>query len=269
MEQAQAALQAGVRQLNLDFEDVRRYAQACSELRDQGAEIWLATPRIIKPNEEGFLRLIDRAGPDGVLVRNLGAITFFKACGRRMMGDFSLNVANPLTAQFLLDQGLERLTLSYDLNFEQIRDLLRESQPALLELTLHQHMPMFHMEHCAFAAFLSKGTNFTNCGRPCDHHRVELRDRVGVCHPLKADAGCRNTLFNAKAQSGAQFYEALRALGLRHFRIELLNEDAAKSAEILKAYQGLIAGQVQAEALWQGLKLLSQLGVTRGTLDQL
>ena len=269
MEQAQAALQAGVRQLNLDFEDVRRYAQACSELRDQGAEIWLATPRIIKPNEEGFLRLIDRAGPDGVLVRNLGAITLFKACGRRMMGDFSLNVANPLTAQFLLDQGLERLTLSYDLNFEQIRDLLRESQPALLELTLHQHMPMFHMEHCAFAAFLSTGTNFTNCGRPCDHHRVELRDRVGVCHPLKADAGCRNTLFNAKAQSGAQFYEALRALGLRHFRIELLNEDAAKSAEILKVYQGLIAGQVQAEALWQGLKLLSQLGVTRGTLDQL
>ena len=73
------------------------------------------------------------------------------------------------------------------------------------DITIHQHMPMFHMEHCVFCAFLSDGTDFTNCGRPCDTHEVKLRDRVGTEHILQADAGCRNTLFNGKAQTGCCF----------------------------------------------------------------
>ena len=52
-------------------------------------------------------------------------------------------------------------------------------------------MPMFHMEHCVFAAFLSDGTDYTNCGRPCDRHEVKFRDRVGSEHLIKADVGCR------------------------------------------------------------------------------
>src|SRR2546422_2025902 len=28
----------------------------------------------------------------------------------------------------------------------------------------------------------------SNCGRPCDQHDVQLRDRVGALHSLKADA---------------------------------------------------------------------------------
>jgi len=142
-----------------------------------------------------------------VLIRNLGAIDFFRGHPLRQIGDFSLNVANPLTAQHFLGLGLERATLSYDLNIEQVLALLAEAPPAWFELTLHQHMPMFHMEQCVFAAFLSQGHSHLDCGRPCDRHRVHLRDRVGMEHPLRADVGCRNTLFNAVAQTGAQFYQ--------------------------------------------------------------
>jgi hypothetical protein len=35
-------------------------------------------------------------------------------------------------------------------------------------------MPMFHIEHCMFAPFLSTGKDFCDCGRPSDVHRVEL-----------------------------------------------------------------------------------------------
>ena len=84
-------------------------------------------------------------------------------------------------------------------------------------------MPMFHMEHCVFCAFLSTGTDYTICGRPCDKHEVKLRDRVGAEHPLKADAGCRNTVFNSQAQTGAEYVARMLALGARHFRIEFLN----------------------------------------------
>ena len=147
-------------------------------------------------------------------------------------------------------------------------DLLRAAPPAWFELTLHQHMPMFHMEHCVFAAFLSEGTDYTDCGRPCEKHRVQLRDRVGQLHPLRADVGCRNTLFNGQAQTGARFYRELRATGLAHFRVELLRESAAETRTILAAYQRLLAGEDEGAALWQNLRATSQLGVTEGTLGR-
>jgi putative protease len=270
-DQIDAALETGISRLYLDFEDIRRYADLVADIkaRSDTAQVWLATPRIQKSGEAGFFKLIQRAEPHGVLIRNLGAMAFFSGEGIPMTGDFSLNVANPLTAEILKKSGLERLTISYDLSIEQVLDLLGGAPPEWFELTLHQHMPMFHMEHCAFAAFMSEGTDFTNCGRPCEKHRVHLRDRVGMAHPLKADVGCRNTLFNAVAQTGAQYVTALRQAGLGAFRIELLEEDKDESLRILRTYQDLLAGKRGAEDIWRDLKAQSQLGVTRGTWAEL
>ena len=286
-EQLAAALAAGVAEVYVDFEDIRRYADAVAAVRatGTGASIFLATPRIQKAGEQGFFKLIENAAPDGVLIRNLGAIAHFLGGTRsgasdtsteqgnaqervpplRVIGDFSLNVANPLTAQYFIGLGLERVTISYDLNIEQVLDLLAAAPPQWFELTLHQHMPMFHMEHCVFAAFMSKGTTFLDCGRPCEKHRVSLRDRVGMEHPLRADVGCRNTLFNAVPQTGARFFTQLAEAGLRDFRIELLEENAEETCRTIRAYQALLAGQRQGEELWRALKAQAQLGVTRGT----
>jgi putative protease len=277
IEQIEASLDCGVEEIYVDFEDLRRYRDAVALVRERapGARIFLATPRIQKAGEQGFFKLIENARPDGVLVRNLGSIDYFRSSpsadekGRanlQLIGDFSLNVANPLAAELFLAKGLERIAISYDLNFEQVIDLLQAMPPDRFELTLHQHIPMFHMEHCVFAAFLSKGKSFLDCGRPCDQHRVHLRDRVGMEHPLRADVGCRNTLFNAVAQTGARYFMALREAGLRWYRVELLEESRAESVRILRAYQDLLAGRRDGEDLWRDLAASSQLGVTRGTL---
>ena len=268
MEQIEAALDSGVGEVYADFEDIRRYKDAVALVRGKGeARILLATPRIQKATEEGFFKLIENAEPDGVLIRNLGAITHFAGTELLTVGDFSLNVANPLSAQFFMAQGLNRVTVSYDLNAGQVLDLLRAAPAEWFELTIHQHMPMFHMEHCVFAAFLSDGKDHTDCGRPCEHHRVHLRDRVGMRHPLRADVGCRNTLFNAVAQTGAEYFNEFRVAGVRNFRVELLEEDANRTGEILRAYRALLEGETNGSDLWRSLRAKSQLGVTAGTLD--
>ena len=268
-DQLEAALACGVRTLYADFEDIRRYKDVVSLVRQTpDAEIFLATPRIQKAGEQGFFKLIENAQPDGVLIRNVGAISHFQNSPLRTVGDFSLNVANPASVAVFLARGLERVTISYDLNITQVLALANASPVDRLELTLHQHMPMFHMEHCVFAAFLSKGSTFLDCGRPCEKHRVHLRDRVGVEHPLRADVGCRNTLFNAAAQTGAAHFEELRAAGLRHFRIELLEESSVETHAVLRAYQNLLDGTTRGETLWRSLKAQPQLGVTKGTLER-
>jgi putative protease len=251
-----------------DFEDVRRYVGAVEQCRGAGWVAGVATLRVIKPGEEGWLAQIAKSRPDVVLARNLAAVRYFREHHPHVVqvGDFSLNAANELAADLILAQGLERLVPSYDLNWEQFSALMRRSRPDRFEAVIHQHMPMFHMEHCVFAHLLSNGKDFRDCGRPCDRHRIELTDRVGASFPVLADAGCRNTVFNSVAQSGAEYTGRMLSLGVSHFRVELVREAAEEVHPLLNAYSRVLAGIDDGKQTWRGLQVLNQLGVTRGTL---
>jgi putative protease len=272
MAQLEAALACNLQTIYCEFEDLKKYRDAVtrfrqSAIRNPQSAILVAPPRIFKPGEEWILNQVRSCEADGWLLRNYDHLKFFPE-GRRV-GDFSFNVANALAADYLKNQfGLERLTASYDLNMVQLEALLQSAPPAWFEITIHQHMPMFHMEHCVFCAFLTNGTDFTNCGRPCDKHAVQLRDRVGLEHPLKADAGCRNTVFNGRAQTGAEYVARLLALGARHFRIEFVNESAEDVTRIVAKYRSLLRGEMTGAQLWRELKLHNQLGVTRGPMEK-
>ncbi len=270
--QLEAALRCGVETLYCEFEDPRKYRDAVnlfrnSEFRTPHSALFVAPPRIFKMGEEWTLKQVRSCEADGYLVRNYDHLDFF--AGDRRVGDYSLNIANRLSAEYFKNEfGLERVTASYDLNFMQLEALLRAAPPEWFEITVHQHMPMFHMEHCVFCAFLSNGTDYTNCGRPCDSHDLKLRDRVGAEHPVKADVGCRNTVFNALAQTGADYVSRMLALGVRHFRIEFLNEDPDQVGRTISKYRQLLAGQITGPELWRELKVLNQLGVTRGQIGR-
>ncbi|MGN0834749.1 MAG: U32 family peptidase [Candidatus Spyradosoma sp.] len=268
--QLDAALASGAKTIYAEFENPRDYKTAAERVHAAApdAEFWAQPPRVFKQadDEAGVLRLVRECGADGFLVRAHEHLYAF--AGARLRGDFSLNVANHLTAEhFLRERGLERVTASYDMNLEQLCAMLaRVPAPEKIEVTLHQHMPMFHMEHCVFCTFLSEGKDFRDCGRPCEKHVVRLRDRTGLEHLVKADAGCRNTVYNARAQTGAEFFAELREAGVRFFRVEFVDEPPALVSEILARYRDLLAGKIDGNALWRGLRLESKLGVTRGTL---
>jgi len=269
LSQLDAALQQNVLNVYCEFEDPKKYREAVEKFRARskpGSMIFVAPPRIFKMGEEWTLKQVRSSGADGYLVRNYDHLSFF--ANDRKIGDYSLNVANHITAEYFKERfGLERLTASYDLNFSQLEALLLNTPTEWMEVTIHQHMPMFHMEHCVFCAFLSSGTDYTNCGRPCDKHSVRLRDRVGAEHPIKADAGCRNTVFNSRAQTGAEYAIRMQELGVRHFRIEFLDEDQATVERTIDQYRRLLAGELTGSQLWQELRLINQLGVTRGQMQ--
>ena len=73
--------------------------------------------------------------------------------------------------------------------------------------------------------------------RPAPLH---LRERVGMAHPLRAEVGCRNTLF-CLAQTGARFFAQLDAAGQRDYRVELLEESAGEAETVIAAYGTLEA----------------------------
>ncbi|MBM4039739.1 MAG: U32 family peptidase [Planctomycetes bacterium] len=225
-----------------DFADPAHQAEAVARARAAGAAIGLATPRVIKPGEEDALQAVAEAGPDAVLVRNLAALAFFR--GREshptLVGDFSLNAANDLAASVLLSLGIARVTPGLDVGAEQFAAMLRHADPARFEAIVHHHVPMFHTQHCLFAARLARGRGRGECGRPCRRARLALRDRKGAEHPVLPDAACRNTVFHAAAQA-AEAVGRLRGLGLRHFRIELLDEGPREAKRLLARWGQALA----------------------------
>lgn len=274
LDQVHAALEANVDMIYADFEFIKQFPAAVEAVRAAGKKIALATPRIHMPGENGYHANILRLQPDAVLVRNTGALYYYLARRQshpnethpELIGDFSLNVANHKTVDLFLEAGLDMVTPSYDLNIQQMVDLLGSSRTDKLEVVIHQHMPMFHTEHCVYCTFLSEGTDYTNCGRPCEDSRVSLQDRIGMSHPVRVDEGCRNTVYNAIEQSGAEYLNNFLELGVPSYRIEFLEETPEQVREVIELYSQALHGEISGTQVWKTLKATNQLGVTRGQL---
>jgi putative protease len=222
-------------------------ARAVDRARAASRRVVIAPPRVQKPGDEKVLDSILALRPDEVLVRSLGALERLRAlpdAARPVLrGDFSLNVANAVAAAHFLSLGLATFVPSYDLSFAELRALLDRVDPARVEIVAHQRLPMFHTEYCAYARLLSSGTSFRDCGRPCEAHRVALRDRVGEEHPVVVDVSCRNTVFASRPTSVADDLPRLLSRGVARFRVELLREDRADAARLLRGYRDVAAGR--------------------------
>ena len=278
-EQLDAAIDFRPASITLDYLDFYGLKPSLERVRAAGLSPRVASPRILKPGEErvvDFLLSCDCA----ILVRSAGLLETLR--GRRgadsqsaaprlvsalpLIGDFSLNAANAITTAELLAMGLDSLTPTYDLNAAQVADLARAAGAWRMEAVAFHHMPIFHTEHCVFCRFLSTGSSYRDCGRPCDEHRLALRDSSGRAHPVMADVGCRNTVFGAEAQQAAAHLEAWLDAGIRHFRLEFAHETAAQVAGVSQAFADALAGTLDSAELARRLARISPGGVTEGSL---
>jgi putative protease len=265
-EQMEAALEFGPASITLDYLDLYGLRPSVERVKASGALARVAAPRVFKPGEErilDFLLSLECA----ILVRAAGLLHRLRATPHPpLTADFSLNAANVLTAAELLDLGVQRVTPTHDLNAEQVADLARGIGGERIEAIAWQHLPVFHTEHCVFCRFLSTGSSYRDCGRPCEKHRVALQDVGGRRHPVMADVGCRNTVFGAEAQEASAHLEGWLDAGIRHFRLEFVHEGAEEVGAVARAFAGALAGRKSGRQLAQDLRRVAAEGVTEGSL---
>ena len=262
-----AALQGlPIQNVIMDFDWGVKYEKPLQQIRELGFKAGMATLRIHKPGENHYLKNILRLAPDFALVRNLGALSLLRESGIPLAGDYSLNAANSLSFDWLLSQGLATLHPSWDLNSAQLFDLLENIDASKLELTLHQYMPAFHSEYCAFARALTTGRRFPECGKICTQHKVEILDHKGERHFLQSDAECRNTLFVGKPQSALKLLPNLCKAGVYHFRIEMLQENAEIVRQKASIYTQAILGKISIEEAVQQAGVQEKYGLSDGQL---
>ena len=250
----------------LDYEFGKDYKDSIALLKEKGIKAGIATTRIHKPKEYYNLNMIVRQSPDFILVRNLGALAYLQDKGIELKADFSLNVTNHLSFNYLLNKNVTSIAASFDLNQAQLKDLMNKVDASKLEVVMHQYMPEFHMEHCVFAAFLSKGSSFKDCGKPCEKHKVELKDVYGQYHYLKADQECRNTFFRATPQSAGFMLSELNGAGVGSLRLEALYESPEQLAQKVNLYFDLLEGNQSYESTKKKLGASEKYGVFEGQL---
>jgi putative protease len=262
-EQLDAAIELRPASITLDYLDLYGLKPSVERVKSNGVIARVASPRVIKPGEDRILKFL--AGLDcPILVRSVGMLDALR--DQELTGDFSFNAANSLTAEAYLELGLTRITPTHDLNAAQVTELARKAGPEQIEVIAYQHLPVFHTEHCVFCRFLSTGTSYRDCGRPCEKHRVELKDPSGRAHPVLADIGCRNTVFGAEAQEASGHFEEWRRVGIRHFRLEFVHESPEQVTRVARAFEDTLAGRMSPQKLTEELKKMAPQGTTEGSL---
>ena len=170
--QVHAALRCDwLEEVIVDFLEVHGLKDAVNAVQAAGRRCVVATPRVLKPDEQRLWRFYLGLKADALLVRSAGMLMALLELGGpgapledppatipALEGDFSLNTANAVTAQYFLQSiGLTRLAPTHDCNAAQIAGMAqRLGSGSNLEVILHQHLPIFHTEHCVFARFLSE-----------------------------------------------------------------------------------------------------------------
>ena len=166
----------------------------------KNSKIYLGLPRMMFEDDfskyNHLLRNND-LGIDGLLVTNLGAISKFKDLGLELVGDYSLNIYNALSANFYKNLGLEMATLSCESPVNNTKDSLLNSDLDL-EIIVNGSPVVMYMSHDLY-----ENTNVINPSGVVDRKFNDkkvllLIDDKGNEHPVYRDNTGKNHMLLSK-----------------------------------------------------------------------
>ena len=188
-------------------------------------ELCAVLPRIFRTADEPVLRQLLERHPEAtaVAVGNLGHLPIVRGLGRTLRGDCGLNIFNSRALLFWREQGLSSATASFELRWQQIRDL-KKYLPC--EAVVYGRLPLMVTENCV-----------TRCNVGCTHGAGSvLTDRTGAQFPVTCGYGCRCEIQNSRTLFLADKPEIHRC-GLTYGRLRFTTETPEQCAAVLRRYK--------------------------------
>lgn len=188
----------------------------------KNSKIYLGMPRMMSEEDfskyEHLLRNNDLK-LDGLLVTNLGAINRFKDLGLELIGDYSLNIYNSMSAEFYKEQGVNLVALSCESNATNTREALLTSNVPL-EIIAQGSPVVMYMHHDLYEN--TKVLNPSDKGKRKynDKGVLILVDDKGNEHPIYRDNTGKNHMLLSKELCYMPILEDLAKLNVEGFRIE-------------------------------------------------
>lgn len=240
----------------------------------QGVKVYYSLPRIWLDSNAALMERIAeqiRQLPlTGLLVSNPGGIRWIKERIPKLpiILDYPFNLFNDFSIKFVSPEGIQGITLSPELTFQEIGEL-SIAEEIEFEGLIHGAIPLMISEHCIVGAVMGRRTEKTACHSPCLAKKFDVIDRKNYRFPVEMDQFCRMHIFNSQdlclIDSLPRFYE----LGYHRVRIEARKEPPEYVEQVVQAYsqalEDLKIGRHQRlEELKAKMEKLSPQGFTKG-----
>ncbi len=165
-----------------------------------------------------------------LLVGGYGGINHY-ANKNTIISDFSLNVVNSKAVHLLHSIGVNRVTLSYEMNKKEIDDLINnyiKENDGLpnLEMIVYGHTHLLYTKYCPL-----KKMNL--CGK-CKDNKYVLKDEYGT-FPIISHNDCTTTILNGKILNLIDDLENISNISV--FRLQFSIESKEEAINIIKMYQ--------------------------------
>ena len=215
----------------------KKYESILKDITDKFST-YIYLPTIIKSSYTKMLNTIIEKASDnykisGFVFSNLGNIRFLKDIKNKypdcdIVGNYTLNVYNKNSTEEYKDLGLNRLTISPELDLQTIEDLSKNTVLPQ-ELIVYGRIPLMNSNYC----LLGKTNKcYSNCEMKCSNDKVYyLKDRMGLNFPILPDnIQTVTTIFNSKitAINGSLF-------NVNSYRIDILDEDINQINNIIES----------------------------------
>lgn len=259
MESAKAAIDNGADTIYVGGEAFRPlrpwklgdYAEILAYAKGK-ARVVVTTPRTTMRREcgelEQFFTALRTIRPDGLMVSNLGSLKLAQSLtDLPVQADLSFNLFNQLAAKFLKENGLSMAATSYELSFEQLREIV-ETAELPLETVVHGSYESMICDHDFPAMSLPEFNELDN-PEVLDRHYA-LLDTAGEKHAIRIDQYGRNHLYFAKDLCLYPYLAKFN--GLASYRIEAQDYTPELTGRVTKLYRealdALAAGKGAEEA---------------------
>ncbi|MGI5896175.1 MAG: peptidase U32 family protein [Oscillospiraceae bacterium] len=213
-----------------------------------GVRVYL-TCNTLPTNEEiealpEFLKGVERAGVDAVIVTDIGVLSLVKRIIPEMEVHISTQtgVVNYLTAAELHRMGARRVVLARELSLDDIARIRDKTPPELeIETFVHGAMCVSFSGRCLLSQYLTgRDANRGECAQPCrwGYHLVEEK-RPGLYFPIEEDER-GSYILNAKDLCMIEHVDKLAAAGISSFKIEGRAKSSYYVSVVTNAYRNAV-----------------------------
>lgn len=219
------------------------YKKVVELVRSNRKKIVLSTPRLVKEWQiKGLhedLELFNILEPDAVSVGNLGALNIAKDMAiKHIHVDYPMNIYNSIAVSFLAEQGVDSLTLSPELTFKQIEEIIKRGD-MVYECLADGYLELMITEFCAMGSYLGK-LDTGKCNNACSRGQYWLNDRKNANFPLVTDQFCRMHVLNSKRLSMLPHVPQFGAIGINQIRIEGKKDSIGDLGKVTRLYREVL-----------------------------
>jgi len=203
---------------------------------------------------------------DGVLIGNVGALKMVQDhFVERVYGDFYLNIMNAITSLQLRSLGLSSITLSPELTFREIHDIIEIDQ-GTFEMIVYGRIPLMTLAHCPIRRQINPRGSRKECAVCSGKDSYFMRDRKGMDFPLRKTSisMCTMQVLNSQILCIAEHLEKLGLQSIHRYRILMDREQAKEIHDIVSLFRKILDGWKWTEEMMETLNRLKEKGITYG-----